>query len=385
MDNVRFDALARIFASLIDRRATTRAAAGGALAILGLAARDGVAAKKKKKKCKNGRKKCRKKCCKKGLVCRNGKCAAPPPPDELDIVKTGTLWTLQADGVITRTFEIPNGVTFEGNGKTIALSGQNPALTDGIRAEGGTATVRNLTIDGSAKTGACVGDEAGIRFADTSGQISNVVVTDLPCGDGIVANVGAGSGPGPDIEITDATISNLADGFTIGINLFSGSNPKTASISGCTIAGSWGISLGSDVTATIDANQISADGIGVNVIGVSASADVTDNTVTGAACGILVLNGPVTATGNTVVGPGPIAGPTFSTGPIDAPIAGIAFTQGGVIGGGSVDDNEISNFFTTTSPDDGCGILVAPLLDVDIGPSNTFPDPGNEEDICEFS
>ena len=49
VDGVRFDAVARGFGSVVDRRATARALVGGAVGLLGLATRHNVAAKTKKK------------------------------------------------------------------------------------------------------------------------------------------------------------------------------------------------------------------------------------------------------------------------------------------------------------------------------------------------
>jgi hypothetical protein len=80
VDDVRFDGMTRVLGALLDRRKTARAAAGGALTSLGLAAGHDVDAKKKKKKCKGGKKKCGKKCCPVGQFCRNGKCSTCPPP-----------------------------------------------------------------------------------------------------------------------------------------------------------------------------------------------------------------------------------------------------------------------------------------------------------------
>ena len=49
MDGVRFDAVARGFGSVVDRRATARALVGGAVGLLGLATRHNVAAKTNEK------------------------------------------------------------------------------------------------------------------------------------------------------------------------------------------------------------------------------------------------------------------------------------------------------------------------------------------------
>jgi hypothetical protein len=77
------------------------------------------------------------------------------------------------------------------------------------------------------------------------------------------------------------------------------------------------------------------------------------------------------ATNNTIVGPGSIAQPAF----------GIQFS---FQGGGEVDGNTISNYFSTDFV--ACGIAIdAEAGDVTIG-ANTFPNPpGNEQDVCDFS
>lgn len=72
--------------------------------------------------------------------------------------------------------------------------------------------------------------------------------------------------------------------------------------------------------------------------------------------------------GNTITGPDDDQGQL---------IAGIDFRAGS---GGSATGNAISNYFVD-GPSFGCGIRVAtgvtPTLD-----ANTFPPPGNEQDVC---
>src|SRR5687767_14335392 len=118
MDDARFDAMIRRLGSVTSRRGTLRTATGGLATALALPSFD-ADAKKKKKKCKKPKVKCgKKKCCVAGSVCAAGACAPG-----CTFVKTegDTLWTLQADCAITKTIEIPDGVTLDGNDKTIRL------------------------------------------------------------------------------------------------------------------------------------------------------------------------------------------------------------------------------------------------------------------------
>jgi hypothetical protein len=139
------------------------------------------------------------------------------------IKKSRTSWKLQANCTITTTIEIPRGVTFDGNGKTITMTGpvsnyfrslpDNWSVSAGVLANGGTANVKDLKILGSGLTGTCqvngVGTPEGVSFINTAGAIDNVVVTDVridgtsTCGVGISA-VATG---GQRVIVKDVTIS----------------------------------------------------------------------------------------------------------------------------------------------------------------------------------
>jgi hypothetical protein len=168
VDGSQFDAWTRDLRVLVDRRVAGQAFAGGALACLGLAASLEAEAKKKKKK--KGKKKRKKKGC--------------------QFAKTPTLWTLKANCTTRKTIEIPDGVTLDGDGKTIKLVGSvnssnRPSL--GTEVLGTNVGIRRLTLDGSGLTGSCsdVFAYAAIFFT-ASGEIDDVAIADLPCGIGII-------------------------------------------------------------------------------------------------------------------------------------------------------------------------------------------------------
>jgi len=99
--------------------------------------------------------------------------------------------------------------------------------------------------------------------------------------------------------------------------------------------------------------------------------------VTGAQVGMSVQVNPgatatprLVATGNTIVGPGPLD---------NGATHGLQFVDGTA---GSADGNTISNYFNSGGGV-GCGIFVAAGADVNVG-NNTFPNPpGNEQNVCD--
>lgn len=376
MDGVRFDALVRVLGSTVDRRATTRSLVGGAVAALGLAASFGAGAKKNKKKCKKPKVKCGKKCCAAGQKCLAGKCAVP-----CTFTTVGSVMTLQANCTTTSTIDIPDGFTLDGNGKSVTLAGPASAAV-AILAQGGTANVENLTVDGSGQTGSCGGQADAVVYGNTSGQITNVTVRNVRCGSGITASVGQGAQGPHTVGVEDVTVEdvNHDDGNQVAaIGFFADSTgPQlTASVSGSTIQNAFeGVLLLGNVVATVDGNAIGAGNAGIHATD-GADATATNNTVTGAQSGMgadsgSAATGPsaLAASGNTIVGPGPITGPTY----------GVAFFAGNE---GSATGNTISNFFDSAGTE-GCGIFVAEDAGaVTIG-ANTFPDPpGNEQDVCD--
>ena len=177
MDDRLQDALDRLTGSFTNRRATTGAILCGLITGFGVVARDETAAKrkkkKKKKKCKAPNTKCGKTgCCKPNQACRNGAC------EGLCIFSTvGATMTLQQDCVTINPIIIQNGFTLDGNGHTIVMQGPIGSLPSGIVADGVTATVKNLTLDGSGVTGTCPTRGAGIQFRNASGAIENSTLT----------------------------------------------------------------------------------------------------------------------------------------------------------------------------------------------------------------
>ena len=386
MDDARFDALTRVLGALVDRRTTVRTVAGG-VGLLGLAAQHAAGAKNKKKKCKKGKKKCGKTCCKKGLVCRNKKCVAPPHAAECDITMTSTVWTLQADCTITKTIEIPDGVTLDGNGKTIKLAGSFGGFTNAsaIAATDGNANVRNLAIDGAQLSDACTsaGGVTGIGFSNVAGEIRDVSVANISCGSGIA--VGAPrTGPRKSVAIIDTTVvdadpgGDLGGGGAITVN-----GGVDVTITGGTVRNAGGfdcaIGVANEATTTIEGMHIENSHRGLDVVD-GGQVFARNNTLTNVSIGFVALGTGVTleATGNTLVGPGATSQESVG---IIQDSAGIIFAGGGC---GEVDGNTISNFFDADAGDVGCGIFVAEDAGaVTIG-TNTFPaPPGNEQDVCD--
>jgi hypothetical protein len=322
MDSSQFDTFVRALGSRLARRALTQTLATGAIAALGLVASQASEAKKKKKKCKKPNTKCGKKgCCKPNQTCSDGKCRA----DECKFTKSATLWTLQQDCAISRPIEIPNGVTLDGNGKTISIPGELIfviAIRDQYPGASSTSsyTVRNLIMDG---TGCGAHYLLYSDFGDLT--VENVTVTNFPCDGAAVRNV---SRPGGSLDVRNSTFQNVNRGVSVS-NSFSGGT--------------------SDVT-------------------------VRDNTFTNVLVGIHAEGQSVNlvATGNTIVGRGEVAEKTFGVGYEDHAT-------------GEVSGNTISNFFYNGSGSIACGIYVDIFTpDVTIG-ANTFPvPPGSEENVCDF-
>lgn len=158
---------------------------------------------------------------------KHAKQAAAAQDAACQIKKSRSTWKLQANCTITTTIEIPRGVTFNGNGKTITMTGpvsnylrslpDGWSVNAGILANGGTANVKDLKLKGSGLTGTCPSffppapgvTPEGISFINTSGTIDEVVVTDVrldgarTCGVGISA---AGTG-NQRVIVKDASVS----------------------------------------------------------------------------------------------------------------------------------------------------------------------------------
>ena len=348
--------------------------------MVGLSAGHEAKAKKKKKKktCKRGTTKCGKKCCPKGQKCLAGTCAVP-----CTFVTAGSVMTLQANCTTTSTIAIPDGVTLDGDGKTIILAGpanRFSAGVAGIRTVGETANLSDVTIDGSGLTGACgpIFDVSGAVLFEASGEIENVTVRNSRCINGLVVINNSGPPSPRTVDVSGVTVSNAPVGDAI---LFLGGladRPLTANLADATIEGATrGVRVELNVNLSVDNARIAASDIGL-LAEQGGKATVADSSVTGATFGLgaadaTVSIGPstLTATGNTVVGRGQVAGSTY----------GIAYASGAA---GSTSGNTVSNFFDSVGSE-GCGIFVAADAGaVTIG-ANTFPDPpGNEQNVCDF-
>lgn len=313
MDGSRFDAWTRRRVSLA--AGTLLAGLTGIVPLPGLAKKG----KKKKKKCKKPKVKCKKKCCKAGQVCSSGKCTTPPPPaEECQFTKTATLWTLQGNCSITKTIEIPDGVTLDGNNKTITMNGaianylkdlpDDWAVAAAVLANGGSANVHDLTIRGGNLSGSCSETliPEGLSFINTSGEIRNVTVEEIalggsePCGFGITAT---GTG-GQTVTIEDVTASGCPNAGVLGLTR-ANTPGSTVNVDGATVTydgppsfvgfGTAGIKYrGGRIAGTIANAEVSIEGgIGIAVTGLGQMTgqvvEISDVTISGE--GILAAMG----------------------------------------------------------------------------------------------
>jgi hypothetical protein len=383
------DAMARKLGMLSGRRATVGATVGAVLAGLGIAAWDEAAAKPRKKKRKKKRRKCkapntrcgRRGCCKPDQPCRNGVCLGPCAYDTVGDTKT-----LLRDCVTFSSIPIENGITtFDGGGHTIVMLGSIGSLPYGIGVDGVTATVQNLTLDGSGVTSDCANRGVGILYSNASGAIEDVTLIGFSasCGDAIRVITPSAASP----QTVTIDLVSIEDA-QVGINA-SALNPLTLVVTDCDMQDvNFGIQVQYNVEATIDGNEIAASTYGVTILAQpnsSVAPDVTaiGNTITGAQIGISAAAGAndgstgapnLDAIDNIITGPGPTDGTTH----------GLQFAR---LATGSAEANEISNFFDSRLTFVGCGIFVAAdagVVDID---GNMFPEPpandANEQDICE--
>jgi hypothetical protein len=333
------------------RRRMGLAAGGFISGLAGLVPLPGVAKKRKNKK-----KKCKK------LF----------SPSECRFKKKGKRRILCADCTINQPIQLPNGVTLDGNGKTITLApAQSAQRLTGLLALSGEANVVNLTIDGGASGESCNDGDGpdGIYFQDTSGRIENVTVRNLNCGNAFAANATAAAVE-PTVEVANSrvTAARPDPNSNTGVNFGTiGPGRLVASISDSTFTAAE-VLFNGEVEATVDGCTLTASFLsGSN----GAHVSVADTTITDSTVGI-IGDGPntvMTVTGNTIVGPDD---------DMDVLITGVDFRPGS---SGSVSNNAISNYFVD-GPGIGCGIHVdAAAGEVTIG-TNTFPPPGNEQDVC---
>jgi hypothetical protein len=325
---------------------------------------DGDARKKKRKKCKRGTSRCGKGCCIKG---------------ECIFKVKGNHWRLQADCTITRTIEAlnPKAITIDGQGHTITMVGAKTGFTGAglllvSGSAGGRADVINLTIDGAGLTEPCAVnstdpiDPAAITFGMTSGRIENVTIANINCTNAIAATL-ADAASSQTIKVANTRVSATppAGRAGVGINI-SGVGRLVASVSASTFT-SAALLFNTNVEATVDGCTLASTFIG-GLHG--ASVTVLNSTITNSTVGITAEGTGTTlrATGNTIVGPDDDQGRLIS---------GIDFRPGS---SGDVNGNAISNYFVDGSGV-GCGIRVATGVNPTIG-TNTFPPPGNEQDVC---
>jgi hypothetical protein len=273
--------------------------------LAGIVPPPGLAKKRKNKK------KCKKKCCKAGQVCSGGKCTTPTPAEECQFTKTATLWTLQGNCTITKTIEIPDGVTLDGNNKTITMNGavanylkdvpDDWAVAAAVLANGGNANVHDLTIRGNGLTGSCSETliPEGLSFINTSGEIRNVTVEEIalggsePCGFGITAT---GTG-GQTVSIEDVTASGCPNAGVLGLTR-ANTPGVTVNVDGAAVTydgppsfvgfGTSGIKYrGGRIAGTIANAEVSIEGgIGIAVTGIGQMTgqvvEISDVTISAA-------------------------------------------------------------------------------------------------------
>jgi hypothetical protein len=384
----RFDVFVQTLGATVSRRRTLAALLAGLVSLVALPSE----AKKKhnkKKKCKKPKVKCKKKCCAAGQVCSSGKCTTPPPAEECQFSKTATLWTLQSNCTITKTIEIPDGVTLDGNNKTITMSGavanylknvpDDWAVAAAVLATGGSANVHDLTIRGNGLTGSCGAGlfPEGLAFINTSGEIRNVTVEEIalggsePCGFGITAT---GTG-GQTVTIEDVTASGCPNAGVLGLTR-ANTPGITVNLDGATVTydgppsfvgfGSAGIAYrGGRIAGTI-ANASVEVGTGIAVTGLGQMTgqvvEISD-VVISAAEGVGILTGmgfsddPNAGIFTINVTRADI---TLTTDPVAPSGTGILFGLNGsgaeVIG--SVDDSIIRGGFTGVWQDGGDQVTV---------------------------
>jgi hypothetical protein len=261
--------------------------------------------------------------------------AGSPCQDVLQIDESARIATLLADCVTNSTVGLAGGWTLDGDSHTIfARDPASGRLTGGVVVtEGDSATIHNLTVDGSGLTEPCLRDDGatnlgGIVFRQAAGRVDGVTVRNVSrilepsdaltvgdrksCGSGIVV-----FGNQTPVVVTESAIENVGYvGVLIEAGRVSLANNTVAGAglagvlatdgnvrvwSGNSISesenGIWLEGAGSD--GRIAGNTLSAiAGAGVSLIQ-GASGTVVDNTITDAGFGIWVLDRGSTATVET--------------------------------------------------------------------------------------
>lgn len=227
----------------------------------------------------------------------------------------GTTWHLRADCAATAPLVLLDGVTFDGNGHTMWVVDGEMAPFEGnvILGYGGTASVRNVTIDGSNLTQSCEQGQhlQGVRFFDVEGTISHVTVKHLNpdpetmCGHGIVIEGPETIEDGRQVSTTTVEHSTIQQVGGIGIFVW---DAVHATITGNVVtgAGNRGIGfLGPAATGAVTENTVGGTGhIGIGIDG-STAVIIAGNAVTDSAtAGIVAQNGAtkVRIEGNQIKG-----------------------------------------------------------------------------------
>lgn len=239
--------------------------------------------------------------------------------------KTATTWTLQKDCTATQVIQIDQSVTVDGGGHTISLKGDAGTFRMGLYVASQTVTIRNLVVDGSGvkHSGTCSGPLSAIRFANASGRVENVAVRNLlPQGECLAHGIHVdrfGSPPAIDVAVVQSTVEDIGQAG-IRFELSTGGSVADSAIRRCP----YGIHL--------------------------------DNTR------------PTTVERNTLVGPDERA--SFGI---------LVNGRGGTT---AVNDNAVSGY-ADPGPPAPCGINVLQFAVGVTLSGNTFPAPGNEQDVCD--
>lgn len=315
--------------------------------------------------------------------------AAELPPCQ--VAKDGTSWTLRQSCALKRAIRLPNGVTLDGRGRTIVLTGPRQGFSAGILVEGGSGSVRDLILNGRGLTGLCAVKPGyqpfgtpvtGIEFANASGTIQDVAIDNL-CGPAIVVHAQTEE-PRPEVVLERIKISRVFrprdNSIEAGRGVATIAGTVDARVNGGVIRQpiyyDAGIRVEAGATATIKGIAVLQPNLSIAVIE-DSKAVIRDSRLLGVAdMGLFVNDSNVTAVGNQVVG---TSEPSASAVRL---AEGIVFNANMNGGGteGRADMNSVSGF--------RCGILVrkAARPYVTIGDDNRFPPPGspdaNKTDVC---
>lgn len=299
---------------------------------------------------------------------KKGKRNKAPTPTGCQFTKTATTWTLKANCTTRETIAVPSGVTLDGAGHTVTATGPigNFDAAIVLARRNATATrVQNLTLIGSALSGPCVAPREliGIRFAETSGAIDNVTISNLRLGDECGLGIIIDGNNAADVDVTNSRMSGMLGG--IGYLEATGAIENNVLIdNGLGILASRAFS-----TVLVRSNQIQGEERGIEIFE-SPSATVSDNTVTGVGgVGILFWSSTATNAGidnNTIAttGFGIVAVSSSSAAMTNNEITGPGANQSNGSGivyqtasQGSVAGNTISGFACGINRDASAGTV----------------------------